>query len=151
MGAAKRRWSNVRKRWITQHPPDFHPTIEGLGWTCTFCGGWIPEDKLSLDHILRVEDYPQFKYVQWNLRPMHGPCNSKLDTLIVHENKRKGFLKNGRRKGRVDHPTRQHMIRCLEETLATYERYSYLPMAGVRGRNNTTKYDVAKPEPAVLQ
>jgi hypothetical protein len=70
--------AKTRTRWKKSHPPD-----EEGNYTCAICLKPLPVNQLSLDHILRIEDFPQFKHQLWNLQPTHCRCNTKRDQILV--------------------------------------------------------------------
>jgi hypothetical protein len=72
------RFEKTKTRWRKLNPPD-----ENGEYVCAICLKVLLADKLSLDHILRVEDFPQFKHQLWNLQPTHVKCNTKRDAILV--------------------------------------------------------------------
>jgi len=108
------KWKTARKKWVIQNPVTEFSEEGDTGWLCAFCGVPVWKDQLSLDHILRVQDYPMLKYDVHNLRPMHQTCNSNLDAIWRTEKGRTTFVR--RKKAE-----RSHKIRCVNETQEWYE------------------------------
>lgn len=63
---------------------------------------------------------PQFAYDIFNLRAMHGKCNSTFDRIMVHLTKRAKFMKMAHRS--KDKKVMSQLA-CLQATLDRYERY----------------------------
>lgn len=108
-----RRWQKTRKRWITENPPD-----EYGNYVCVYCLCLVNIERLSLDHILRVADFPQFAFTLSNLQPMHNKCNSRRDRLMMDPR----FLK--RRYYRKDHDDTNDR-RMIEQAIEQYRRYDF--------------------------
>lgn len=108
------RWARTRRRWLR-----LNPTAENGLYTCAWCGQEIAATQLSLDHIIRVEDVPQFRHNLENLRPMHAKCNSTIDRLMSNEQKLRRYFRS------QHHFTAQNRA-CIIATNEAYKKYAHL-------------------------
>lgn len=108
-----KRWKATRQKWIVDNPVTEFSEDGDTGWICAFCGDPVWKYDLSLDHILRVQDYPQCRYDTNNLRPMHQRCNSNLDAIWRTAKGIQTFTKRKRK-------DRYFKRQCIFETLEWY-------------------------------
>lgn len=67
-------WLKIRAEWKKQNPPNF----QGY-YICYLCGTWIPENELTLDHVIPKSNAKNYanRHDFNNLKPCCYPCNSK--------------------------------------------------------------------------
>ena len=46
-------------------------------YICWICGGFVPRDKVTVDHVISVKDNPDLAFEPSNLQPAHLSCNQK--------------------------------------------------------------------------
>lgn len=63
-------WSSIKRQWKKINPPD----IQGY-YICWICNIKVHISKLTLDHVLPLETYPEYGADLTNLRPAHEFCN----------------------------------------------------------------------------
>lgn len=61
----------LKDKWRKKNPP-----VDGA-YTCWRCKNPVAEDKVSLDHVLTVEEYPEYAKELSNLKPAHVFCNQE--------------------------------------------------------------------------
>jgi hypothetical protein len=107
------KWAAVKKCWFRVNPPG----LSGF-YTCTFCELPIIA-VVSLDHILKVADFPELQFVLSNLQPMHPKCNSKRDRLMTDPKYVKRCL-NGKQ---TDAKSRARVQRVIDQAADAYRHH----------------------------
>lgn len=65
-------WIKTRAAWIKEHPANH----QGY-WVCHYCGNYVDEKAMTLDHLESRSRHPELRFVLSNLVPACGPCNVK--------------------------------------------------------------------------
>lgn len=63
--------STLKKQWKKKYPAD-----NGF-YICWICKQPVADDKVSVDHVLPVADYPEYAKELSNMRPAHQWCNEE--------------------------------------------------------------------------
>ena len=64
----------LKVKWLRKNKPDASGNYE-----CWICHQPIAADKLTLDHVASVHDYPEYAFALSNLRPAHNFCNQERE------------------------------------------------------------------------
>lgn len=62
----------LKIKWRKVNLPDANDNYE-----CWICHQPIEADKMTLDHVATVEQYPEYAFELSNLRPAHEWCNQE--------------------------------------------------------------------------
>src|SRR5215469_17939277 len=79
IGKVGRQWWQTRQDWIKKNLPD-----SGT-WKCTYCGGELTMNILTLDHKLSRSRRPDLRYDLDNLVPACWECNTAKGSLSFEE------------------------------------------------------------------
>lgn len=61
-------WLRFRGHWLLDNPP-----LDNHSYLCGICGGWVPAEEVTLDHIEPRTAENMFAID--NIQPAHGYCN----------------------------------------------------------------------------
>lgn len=67
-------WLKIRKQWVKDNPPNFQGYYQ-----CYICFRWIPENELTLDHVIPKSNAQNYanRHDPENLKPCCYTCNSE--------------------------------------------------------------------------
>lgn len=65
-------WGQTKKAWKKKNPPD-----KDGNYQCWLCPHKVSADKVTLDHVAPLEQYPEYGKELSNLRPAHAWCNEE--------------------------------------------------------------------------
>lgn len=80
--------TDMKKRWRVRYPPDEHGYYE-----CWICKKPVGVEVMTLDHVLTVEEWPEYRKQLSNLRPAHRFCNEERAAQRLIKLRRRGILK----------------------------------------------------------
>lgn len=64
-------WSTTKKKWFANNKPDY----DKHHYICWLCKKPVHITKVTLDHVMPVENWPEYAKELSNIKPAHDWCN----------------------------------------------------------------------------